>query len=291
MELRGNSVEKISLESLKDIVQQQLIEGDVELALQYLKKHSSAKYPSLQNDVIVFSGNYTRLNREHAQGVITHETFQVGLSRLSQNILGFLRDIIRKFPENEIAFPSETNLIKILFLGANPVDKDRLNLGKEVNKITTNLKLAKERDRLVFSQKWAVKVENMIQEILDEDPDILHFSGHGEPEGIYLEQENGRSQLVSTAALESLFKLFNTVQCVLLNSCYSEAQAKAIKAYIPYVIGMPLSILDKAAIAFSAGFYQAIGAGKAIPEAYELGKIAILMEGYTEDNLPILLVD
>ncbi|MCP4393995.1 MAG: hypothetical protein GY804_06995 [Alphaproteobacteria bacterium] len=81
--------------------------------------------------------------------------------------------------------------IKILFLGANPVETLRLQLGKEVEKIQTNLKLAKERDNLELKQEWAVTTDSLMQSILDESPDIIHFSGHGEQKGIILENEMG----------------------------------------------------------------------------------------------------
>ena len=45
--------------------------------------------------------------------------------------------------------------------------------------------------------------------------------------------------MVSTAALAKLFEVFkDKVECVLLNACYSETQAEAIRQHIDYVIGM-----------------------------------------------------
>ncbi|MCI5223993.1 MAG: hypothetical protein D3924_15315, partial [Candidatus Electrothrix sp. AR4] len=43
-----------------------------------------------------------------------------------------------------------TQKTKILFLAANPINTARLRLDKEVRKISTNLKLAKERDNLLL---------------------------------------------------------------------------------------------------------------------------------------------
>ena len=63
------------------------------------------------------------------------------------------------------------------------------------------------------------------------------------------------TKLVGVLALGSLFKLFkDRVECVVLNACYSEVQAKAIAKQIPYVIGMNKAIGDKAAIVFSDAF-------------------------------------
>ena len=162
--------------------------------------------------------------------------------------------------ENSIMSISKT---KILFLGANPSKSSRLKLDEEMKKIQTNLKLAKERDQLILKQEWAVTIDTLMQAILDESPNIVHFSGHGQQEGIILQNEIGEPKIVSTEALASLFKLFkDTISCVILNSCYSESQAKAIKEHIAHVIGMKSGIPDRAAIVFSTGFYKAIGAGE-----------------------------
>jgi len=70
----------------------------------------------------------------------------------------------------------------------------------------------------------------------------------------------GNTHPIGADALEELFEQFvDQVQCVLLKACFSERQAKAIGKHINYVIGMNRPIVDKAAIAFAIGFYQALG--------------------------------
>lgn len=78
------------------------------------------------------------------------------------------------------------------------------------------------------------------------------------------------------------------MNCVLLNGCYTEIQAKIIAEYIPYVIGMKRSITDKAALDFALGFYDALGSGRSIEFAYHLGCSAIQMAGLSEHLTPIL---
>ena len=127
--------------------------------------------------------------------------------------------------------------------------------------------------------------------MLDEQPQIVHFAGHGKgEEGLVFENEVGQPKLVTGEALAGLFKLF-AVQggCVVLNGCYSQVQAEAIVQHVPYVVGMKWAIGDEAAIAFAVGFYDALGAGKTIEFAYELGCNAIQMEGIAEHLTPVLL--
>lgn len=181
-------------------------------------------------------------------------------------------------------------IIKILFLGASPINQDRLRIDEEVRNIENGLKLASLRDNFELKSEWAVTPKSLQQAMLDEKPTIVQFSGHGHTGGIALEDSLGNSKLIDINALGSLFELFSDkVQCVFLNSCYSELQAKEISKYIPYVIGMKNSVPDVTAIAFSVGFYTALGAGKDIEFAYKLGLVGIKLEGIEGSDIPILL--
>ena len=178
----------------------------------------------------------------------------------------------------------------ILFLAANPTGTTRLRLDREAREIEEGLKRSNKRDQFDFIQKTAVRVQDLRRGLLDIAPQIVHFSGHGDPiGGIALEDDQGETYLVPTDALADLFELCaDHVEVVFLNACYSEAQADAIAKHIPYVIGMKEGISDDAAIPFSIGFYDALGAGKTIEEAYRFGCNAIDLHGLPEQLVPIL---
>jgi len=179
----------------------------------------------------------------------------------------------------------------ILFLAANPKDTGHLRLDQELRDIAEGLRRAQKRDQFNLEQRSAVRPRDIQRAMLDVEPQIIHFSGHGESEqGLVFEDEIGNAKFVDGAALAGLFELFaDQVNCVVLNSCYSETQAKAIAQHIPYVIGMNQAIGDKAALAFAVGFYDALGAGRNIEFAYKLGCSAIRMEGIAEHLTPVLL--
>ena len=129
------------------------------------------------------------------------------------------------------------------------------------------------------------------QALLDVQPKIVHFSAHGTTEGaLCFENQVGEIHPIQPDALAALFEQFSDqVNCVVLNACYSEIQANAIAKHIDYVVGMNQAIGDKAAIAFSVGFYQALGAGRNIEKAYELGCAQIRLQGIPEYLAPILI--
>ena len=179
---------------------------------------------------------------------------------------------------------------KILFLAANPKDTSPLRLDQEVRDIEQGLERSRKREQFVLVQKWAVRDYDLRRAMLDHEPQIVHFSGHGAGEqGLALEDDLGQVQFVKAEALAELFKLFmGKVECVLLNACYSEVQAEAICQYVDYVIGMNQTIGDKAAINFAVGFYDGLGSGKSIDVAYKLGCNAIRMAGIPEHLTPVL---
>lgn len=178
----------------------------------------------------------------------------------------------------------------ILTMASSPVNEARLRLDKEVREIKTVLRLAKHGTNFSLQQREAVRPDDLQDALLDVEPEIVHFGGHGMGEdGLALENELGTKQLVSTDALARLFKLLDShVQCVVLNACYSEEQAKAISQHIEYVIGMKQAIGDEAAINFSKGFYRALGNGKSFEEAFEFGCNAIDLQSLPDYLTPVL---
>ncbi|MCI5118833.1 MAG: CHAT domain-containing protein [Candidatus Electrothrix sp. LOE1_4_5] len=186
----------------------------------------------------------------------------------------------------------ETRIRTILILASNPTDQGRLRLGREVSEIEEGLRRSKYRERFVIEQRWAINPTGWHRAMLDLEPEIVHFCGHGSGvDGLVLEDRKGRSQLTRSDALARLFHFFaDRVECVVLNACLSHVQAQAISMHIKYVVGMSQTIGDEAAIQFSKGFYDALGAGRSYPVAYDFGCSAIDMQGIPEQLTPKLFV-
>ena len=175
---------------------------------------------------------------------------------------------------------NELEVKRILILAANPQGTSRLRLDKEVREIEDGLRRSHLQDRFQIEQRWAPRPRDVQRSLLDVEPQIVHFCGHGQGQiGLVLEDETGRVKLVSTEALSKLFELFaDRIECVLFNACYSEVQAEAIVQHINYAIGMRQEILDDLAIAFSVGFYKGLAEGQLIEIAFESGCRAIQFE-------------
>jgi hypothetical protein len=110
--------------------------------------------------------------------------------------------------------------MKILILAANPKNTEKLRLDEEMREIQAGLERARKREQFDLIARWAVRPQDLLRALLDYEPQIVHFSGHGGGEqGLALEDEAGQAQLVSADALARLFKLFEgklSVYCSML---------------------------------------------------------------------------
>lgn len=198
-----------------------------------------------------------------------------------------LKDIAEKL----LSKGQTTQQQKILILTAIP---DGLGLDREIRKIGSAIERATNRDLFEVKIKTAVRPKDIRREIAEEQPQIVHFCGHGEKDGsLRLEDDGGNHKSVAPEGLAFLFKLHaDYVKCVVLNACYSEKPAEAISQYINYVIGMNNPITDNAALVFSEGFYDGLGYisnnQDVFQRAFDEGMVAIQMENPSQGSTPIL---
>ena len=181
---------------------------------------------------------------------------------------------------------------KILFFASNPKDVLPLNFDEEIRSIEMKIQASGNPNVLNLISAWAVRPDDLIQKLNQHKPTVVHFSGHGtDTNELVLMNDLHQAKMVSTSALKSLFStLKDNIKVVILNACYSKTQATAIAGVIDCVIGMNSSIGDKAAIAFAASFYRAIGFGRSVKEAFDQGISSLLLEGIAEENIPELVV-
>lgn len=137
----------------------------------------------------------------------------------------------------------------------------------------------------------ATRIKDIRRKMLDYRPHIVHFCGHGAgQDGIVFEDDNGDAVCISADVLANFFALFkDTLECVVLNACYSEIQVKEISKYITFVIGMNESIGDNIAIEFAIAFYDAIYANNTYEFAYKLACNAINWYDAPKSLIPVFV--
>ena len=87
----------------------------------------------------------------------------------------------------------------ILFLAANPSGTDRLALGREAHSIHAELKRSGYRDRFVFETRWAAEPLDLLRELRELKPTVVHFGGHGGGDGLCFQAADGRARVVPPA--------------------------------------------------------------------------------------------
>lgn len=195
----------------------------------------------------------------------------------------------RKFTPMNVSTKEPAGTTKILFLSSEPTDVSQVRSGEECREIREKLRIGTDRDRFSLVLRTAVRNDDLSGALLEERPEIVHFSGHGTGFGLCLEDRFGRAHEVDKDALAQLFKLASSyVNCVVLSACFSEKQAREIARHIKYVIGMDRAISASAAVAFAVGFYRALGEGCSIPEAHQFGCVQVMLEGIEDFPAPIL---
>lgn len=207
---------------------------------------------------------------------------------------------------------SETSRPTIAFFTANPSSLAKLDLDGELHAIQAELK-AIDRDVFRFAHRPAATPADLQRLLLEERPVVVQFSGHGRgadgsssplsrelgptrklvldddpdlvPTGVMLQgDEASRAKVVSGAALGQLFSTIGrSIRLVVLNACHSVEQADALLEHVDFVVGIDGAIRDTAAKAFAVAFYRALGSGRSVRVAFDLGVNALMLEGLTTD--------
>ena len=98
---------------------------------------------------------------------------------------------------------------------------------------------------------------------------VVHFSGHGEPDGLALEDELGRTDFVTADELVDIFR-DRPVRLVVLNACRTDAIARRLhqEAGVPAVIATTDSLYDDEASLFTARLYAWLARGCSVAKAF-----------------------
>jgi len=176
-----------------------------------------------------------------------------------QRLKGQLADQPQAEPNRSIEpnLKSSIEKLKILFLSASPDDQRKLQTDHEFKIIKAELEKAKSRHAFELLNPGLAVTDLSLMDELNDEPQILHFAGHGVTEGLVIVDDNNQTQVLPAKALRTLFQIGSEpIKLVILNACYSAEQAKVISEYGIFVIGMSSAIEDKDALSFTTGLYK-----------------------------------
>ena len=187
--------------------------------------------------------------------------------------------------------------LKVLVMIANPRDHSysTLNVEEEWRKVQGALAVLETRGLVQVTRLEAATLSALQRQLRREQYHIFHFVGHGGFDSqtqsgvLLLEDEQGRSRLVSGHYLGALLRDHFSLRLALLNACEGARTSRAdpfagvaqhlVQQGIPAVIAMQFEITDQAAIALAHEFYSALADNYGVDAALAEARKALYAAG------------
>lgn len=128
--------------------------------------------------------------------------------------------------------------------------------------------LSDYREALFFESRMARQLPDLIQDLNEVKPAVLHFSGHGSKAELVFEDEHGNTHTLDNEMLGKLLRAAPAgIRLAVFNSCESAAQAQIAVQYVDAAIGMNTMIDDVDAKIFAGQLYNSLGFGLSLADA------------------------
>lgn len=174
--------------------------------------------------------------------------------------------------------------VAVLFLASAPEDQTALRLDKEAREIEKRVRASEHRDSIYFRARMARQLVDLLDDLNEVRPAILHFSGHGAESGLAFENEAGSTEALDNVMLGRLLDAAGRgVRLILLNSCDSASQAELAVQHVDLAIGMDASIDDADAKVFAGQFYNSLGFGHSVADAFRQARVHVELTGGNAD--------
>lgn len=174
----------------------------------------------------------------------------------------------------------------VLCMFASPEGLDHLALHREWRAIDdVNRQVGAP---LELESRWAARIHDVEDALLDAHHDVLHFSGHGEPGRLFFETPDGRPHAVSTERLVHMLAKHQP-RCLIFNACHSADTLASARSWVPDVIAMQGPTTDESAIEFSRALYAALARGRSVRQAFEHAFDSLSLASVHEECRPRLL--
>lgn len=152
--------------------------------------------------------------------------------------------------------------------------RNLLDVESEAKEIRKAIQISKYRDSISITESYKTKTTEIIDLVLHNRPDIIHFSGHGSKKGLVFNDSEDNFQVIKNSDFSKIVKNLNyKLKVIFLNACYSDNQGKILSNYSDCVIGTTAEISDNGAILFASKFYEEIGNGNSINQSFKIASM------------------
>jgi hypothetical protein len=172
--------------------------------------------------------------------------------------------------------------LTVLCLQAGPTALNHLRLRQE-HAIVLQIAARRGERTLNVKANPATQRDDIVAEILAARPDIVHFAGHGTPDGrLVFEQADGGGAPVTVDALASVLRVLpGSLPCLVLGSCFGASYSGRLLGPARAVAGSVTALPDEAATEFTRGFYTGLAVGgTSVAKAYDAGLAQMQIHGH-----------
>ncbi len=185
--------------------------------------------------------------------------------------------------------------LRILVMISSPHDLPPLSVHREWEKLSDALGDLRQRGLVDVDRLDDATLPVLQHRLLAGEYPIFHFVGHGvfderaQDGMLALEDEAGRSRLVSGQYLGALFHDHRALRLAVLNACEGARTSRSdpfggvaqslMQQGVPAVVAMQFEVTDEAAIAFAHRFYEVLADGHLVDTAVAEARKAIFGQG------------
>lgn len=224
-----------------------------------------------------------------AKSNITVEQQQVRFRRDSLHLDIIIEEVTdTSTPSAKMEKQQMPRQIKILTVFANPNGSDKGRLDEEERTIKECVAQCQQRDNLHLKSIPAARIRDLQLALMTDDYQVVHFSSYATETGeLQFEDDKGEAKPVPKEALANLLRLYSSIECVILNARHTLSQGQLIASGVTCTIAMDGPISHEASRFFVRGFYDAVGSGKTYAEAFQQGRVALGLEGFSSEEIVV----
>jgi hypothetical protein len=169
--------------------------------------------------------------------------------------------------------------ITILMFSADPTGqsegKGGVQVGKHCREVSNAIQRSGGDDRIDLDHQPATNLDNLISQITKQNPDVVHFVGHGSTDGVQVYDDDSGAKLLETDEIKDMFQAIDCVRLVVLISCMSEPQANAISSTGCVAMGSSDKITVSESVNFATTFYNSLGNSQSIRSSFNLARTRV----------------
>lgn len=155
--------------------------------------------------------------------------------------------------------------ITVLIVSTHPDATLRLRMDREFRSILART----DHRHLDVVLVQAEHIEDLRAALLSHMPQVLHLRAHGESQGMLsFEVASPGADLSSRDLLRLIGALSDDLRLVIIEAEYAAVTARDIAPVVAYTIAVEISASDTSRIDFFVAFYESLGSGRPIEEAF-----------------------